>query len=50
MTRALAAAASLLTVAHSPALTACIIPAAALFAGAQAALAVHLIRRGRTAR
>lgn len=50
MIRALAAAAGLLTVAHSPTLTACLIPAAVAFAATQTALAVHLIRRGRTAR
>jgi hypothetical protein len=48
--RALAGAAALLTVAHFPVLTACLVPAAAVFAATQAALAVHLIRRGRTAR
>jgi hypothetical protein len=48
--RALAASIGLATVAHSPALTACIIPAAALFAAAQVALAVHLIRSRRAAR
>lgn len=50
MIRALAAAAGLLIVAHSPTLSGLIIPAAVAFAATQTALAVHLIRRGRTAR
>ena len=45
--RALAAAAGLLTVAHSPTLTAYIIPAAVAFAAATTTHAAHALRRSR---
>lgn len=45
--RALAAAAGLLTVAHSPTLTSLIIPAAAAFAAATTTYAAHALRRTR---
>ena len=45
--RALAAAAGLLTVAHSPTLTACIIPAAVAFAAVTTTYAAHALRRTR---
>lgn len=50
MIRALAASLGLATVAHSLALTACIIPAAVAIVAAEVAYVIHLIRRGRTAR
>ncbi len=50
MLKAFAAAAGLLTVAHSPTLTAALIPAAAAFVAAEVACVATLIYRRRTVR
>lgn len=48
MLKALTAALGFALVAHSPTLTAAIIPAAVVFVAGQGALLVHLARRGST--
>jgi hypothetical protein len=48
--KALAASLGFAYVAHSPTLTACIIPAAVAFAAASAAYTVHALRRTKVTR